>query len=206
MDVKTLVNWRRISAIALAAALAGVASGCSSTVREGRSPAYLIIEGLEAAPGFEDNEFSSELSSDVQTDGSVFEDLGRARFRLGLRDIGAPGNPTEPTSNNFITVTRYRVKYIRSDGRSVEGVDVPYTFDGAGTATVGLSNSTELVFVLVRGQAKLEAPLRELKNGGDALMISTLAEVTFYGRDQAGNEVEAKGAISVNFADWADPE
>src|SRR5690606_28464254 len=181
MDVKTVVNWRRISAIALAAALAGAVSGCSSTVREGRSPAYLIIEALEAAPGFEENEFSSELSSDVQTEGSVYEDLGRVRFRLGLRDIGAPGSPTEPTSNNFITVTRYRVKYIRSDGRNVEGVDVPYTFDGAGTATVGVSNSTDLVFVLVRGQAKLESPLRELKNGGDAMMISTLAEVTFYG-------------------------
>ncbi|HEX7085163.1 MAG TPA: hypothetical protein VF198_02280 [Vicinamibacterales bacterium] len=206
MDVKSFVNWRRISAIALAAVLAGAASGCSSTVREGRSPAYLIIESLEAASGFEDNEFSMELSSDVVTEGAAFEDLGRARFRLGLRDIGAPGSPTEPTPNNFITVTRYRVKYIRSDGRNVEGVDVPYTFDGAGTATVGPSASTDLVFVLVRAQAKRESPLRELVGGGDARMISTLAEVTFYGRDQVGNEVEAKGLISVNFGDWADPE
>ncbi|HEY8535216.1 MAG TPA: hypothetical protein VIL25_02170 [Vicinamibacterales bacterium] len=206
MGVKTLVKWRRAVAIALAAALAGAASGCSSTVREGRSPAYLIIEAIEAASGHEDGEFSMELSSDVVTKGTPFEDLGRARFRLGLRDIGAPGSPTEPTSNNFITITRYRVRYIRSDGRNVEGVDVPYTFDGAGTVTVGPSNSTDFVFVLVRAQAKRESPLRELVGGGDAQMISTVAEVTFYGRDQVGNEVEAKGLISVNFGDWADPE
>jgi len=37
-------------------------------------------------------------------------------------------------------------------------------------------------------------------------MISTIAEVTFYGRDQAGNEVTANASLSVNFADFADPE
>jgi hypothetical protein len=30
--------------------------------------------------------------------------------------------------------------------------------------------------------------------------------VTFYGTDQAGNEVQATGSISVNFSDWADPQ
>ena len=206
MNVMTLVNWRKIAALVLAAALGGSALGCSSTVRDGRSPAYLIVEALEASAGNEDDDFSGELSSDVSTGGSVFEDLGRARFRLGLRDIGAPGSPTEPTSNNFITINRYRVKFVRSDGRNVEGVDVPYAFDGAGTVTVGMSNSTEFVFVLVRAQSKWESPLRELAGGGDALMISTLAEITFYGQDQTGNDVEVVGRISVNFADWADPE
>jgi hypothetical protein len=206
MNVMTLVNWRRIATLVLMAALGGGALGCSSTVRDGRSPSYLIIESLEASAGNEDDDFSGELSSDVSTEGSVFEDLGRVRFRLGMRDIGAPGSPTEPTSNNFITVNRYRVKFVRSDGRNVEGVDVPYSFDGAGTATVGVSNSTELVFVLVRAQAKWESPLRELREGGDPLMISTLAEITFYGQDQTGNDVEVMGRISVNFADWADPE
>ena len=37
-------------------------------------------------------------------------------------------------------------------------------------------------------------------------MISTLAEVTFYGTDQAGRDVVATANISVNFADWGDPE
>ena len=61
--------------------------------------------------------------------------------------------------------------------------------------------------MLVRVQAKLEAPL----TGADAARrrrrsISTLADVTFYGRDQAGREVSVTGTIGVNFADWADPK
>jgi hypothetical protein len=67
------------------------------------------------------------------------------------------------------------------------------------------SASTSLVFVLVRAQAKLEAPLMALRGAGGGLIISTIAQVTFYGHDQAGNAVSVTGAISVNFADWGDP-
>ena len=50
-----------------------------------------------------------------------------------MRDVT---NPNGPTSNNAITVNRYRVTYRRSDGRNTPGVDVPYAFDGAVTFTV----------------------------------------------------------------------
>ena len=61
--------------------------------------------------------------------------------------------------------------------------------------------------MLVRVQSKLEPPLITLRGvRGGGLVISTLADVTFYGRDQTGTEVSVKGTISVNFADWADPE
>ena len=33
-----------------------------------------------------------------------------------------------------------------------------------------------------------------------------IAEVTFYGTDQAGNDVTVTGTISVTFADFGDPE
>jgi hypothetical protein len=81
---------------------------------------------------------------------------------------------------------------------------VPYSFDGAATGTIGADGSV-LTFVLVRAQAKLEAPLRALRGGGGAIVISTMAEVTFYGADQNGNTVSVTGTISVNFADWGDP-
>jgi hypothetical protein len=83
-------------------------------------------------------------------------------------------------------------------------VDVPYAFDGGLTGTIG-AESTEIGFVLVRAQSKLEAPLAALATGG-AVVISTIAEVTFYGHDQVGNDVSVTGKISVNFANWADPE
>ena len=94
--------------------------------------------------------------------------------------------------------------FVRSDGRNTQGVDVPYSFDGAVTGTISAVD-TSLSFVLVRAQAKLEAPLMALRNAGGAMVISTIARVTFYGQDQAGNAVSVTASISVNFADWGDP-
>jgi hypothetical protein len=96
------------------------------------------------------------------------------------------------------------VEFKRSDGRNTPGVDVPYGFDGAATGSVSADGGS-LTFVLVRAQAKAEAPLKALRNSGGALVISTIAEITFYGQDQNGNQVSVTGLISVNFADWGDP-
>jgi hypothetical protein len=51
--------------------------------------------------------------------------------------------------------------------------------------------------------AKLEAPLRALV--ASAVSISTVAEVTFYGRDQAGNDVSVTGFIEITFGNFGDP-
>jgi hypothetical protein len=37
-------------------------------------------------------------------------------------------------------------------------------------------------------------------------MISTIADVTFYGRDQAGNDVSATGSIGIDFGNFGDPQ
>ena len=68
--------------------------------------------------------------------------------------------------------------------------------------------SSDLVsagLTLVRLQAKSEAPLKALIGGNGAFAISTIAEITFYGQDQAGREVSVTAKISVTFADWGDP-
>jgi hypothetical protein len=191
----------------LALAVTGFAltgSGCTSAQMAGDSPAYLIIDSLKAASGANPTEVSNTLASDVQTKGGVLEDVGEATFRVALKDPGSTDSPLVPTTSNYITVTRYHVQYVRSDGHNVQGVDVPYAFDGAATASVtGAGGSTSLV--LVRIQAKLEQPLMSLRGLGGSVAISTIAQVTFYGHDQAGHDVSATGLISVNFADWADP-
>jgi hypothetical protein len=46
--------------------------------------------------------------------------------------------------------------------------------------------------------------LSNLRSNGGARFISTIAEVTFYGRDLAGNDIEATGTIQVNFGDFVD--
>jgi hypothetical protein len=186
----------------LLAGLIGLA-GCSETVRTGQSPAYLILDRLDASSGAQTSlTFSGLLRSDVSTKGSIFEDNGRVTLRMALRDVT---NPAGPTTNNQITTTRYRVEFRRTDGRNTPGVDVPYAFEGAITLTVS-DQQTQGVFTLVRAQAKAEPPLITLRGSGGALVISTIADVTFFGKDQTGRDVTVTGSISVNFADWADPD
>ena len=191
-------------------ALAIASASCGDLTRQGTASSYLIIDSLQAASGADPDEFGGTLGSDVITitdkdtgASSIFQDLGLVEFSLGLKDAGPAGNPNDPTTNNFITINRYRVRYVRADGRNTPGVDVPYGFDGAMTLTVG-SGGAEGSFTLVRVQAKMEAPLLALQTS--FLTISTIAEVTFYGRDQTGREVEIMGRIGVDFANWGDPE
>ena len=180
----------------------GVSACGSATAREGQASSYLTILNLEGTMQGE-NEWDHVLASDVQTNGGVIEDDGRVRMTAALRDVT---NPNGPSTNNAITVNRYRVSYRRSDGRNTPGIDVPYAFDGAITFTVAPGGEQTVPFNLVRVQAKLESPLMNLRGLGGSVVISTLADVTFYGRDQAGREVSVTGTMGVNFADWADPE
>jgi hypothetical protein len=210
-------RWARVfCAVSTVAALAG---GCSAGGQlEGTASSYVIISSLQAASGAEPGVLSNVLSSDVITlvkvtdaDGkqvlqpTVFADAGLVSFTLALKDPGTLANPAKPSPTNFITVTRYHVDYIRSDGHNVQGVDVPYSFDGAATVTV-TDVGGSVAFTLVRVQAKAETPLVTLVNGGGAGTISTIARVTFYGTDQAGRAVTVSGQISVNFSDWGDPQ
>lgn len=196
-------RYREATGVALVALALAASVSCSKTVREGRSPAYLVMDRLQAAPGTE-RTFTDTLDSDVVTKGAIYEDSGQVGLHVALKDPGTSTSPTLPSAYNYITVERYHVNFVRSDGRNTQGVDVPFAFDGAATGTI-TDKPTTIGFVLVRAQSKLEAPLRALVGAGGALLISTIAEVTFYGHDQAGNAVSVTGKISVNFADWADP-
>jgi hypothetical protein len=191
----------------LALAAFGVSACGSSTARQGTAPSYLVINALSAQSVTEQGTaaatFTPVLRSDVQTKGTVFEDNGRVVMTAAMRDVT---NPNDPTTNTKITVTRYRVVFRRSDGRNTPGVDVPYAFDGGITFTVGPGDEASMPFSLVRAQAKLESPLMQLRGLGGSVLISTIAEVTFYGRDQAGRDTSVTGEISVNFADWGDPD
>jgi hypothetical protein len=200
----------RLTGAAAMAALLGSSISCTSQQNAGTSPAYLIINQLTGARGDTPEELSNNLASDVVTAGSIFADSGQVVMELALKDPGSQNTPNTPTTMNFITVTRYRVEFVRSDGRNTPGVDVPFPFEGGVTFTVNEEDGGIGNFTLVRVQAKLESPLMALRRPpstppGGAIAISTVANVTFYGTDQAGRAVSVTGQISVNFADWADP-
>lgn len=202
----TKAVWGSGVKLAGALALAGAVSSCGTQTREGTSSSFLIISGMEAASGADPTTFTSGLASDVITVkddvATIFSDPGRVTFKLGLKDPGPASSPVTPTQNNWITVTQYHVQYVRSDGRNIEGVDVPYAFDGGVAATV--SADTTVGFTLVRNQAKMEAPLGALVS--NPIVLSTIARVTFYGHDQTGREVSATGNIDVTFANFGDPK
>jgi hypothetical protein len=192
---------RAVSIVMLAAAV----GACGEMQRQDQASSYLVVNALEAAPGSDPTTYGGHLPSDVITVvddvPTVFNDLGRVRMVLAMKDPGGTESPTKPTTANYVTITQYHVRFIRADGRNTPGVDVPYGFDGGMTMTVG---PTEVAgsFNLVRNIAKKEAPLQALTVNG--LILSTIAEVTFYGHDQTGREVSAVANISVDFANFGD--
>ena len=200
--MKYLISIR--SRLAVVAVCAGCMGCVNKQITSSRSSSLLVIERIGAARGGTSEEpVPTLLQSDVSTTGTAFDDIGRVTTRIALKDPGIPENPTAPTSANYVSVTRYRVEYRRGDDRNTPGIDVPFPFDGGLTfTTVTGIQTTE--FVLVRASAKLEAALLALRGGGGAIVINTIAEVTFSGHDQTGAEVVASGTIGVNFADWAD--
>ncbi|MGE0703540.1 MAG: hypothetical protein AB7F99_09055 [Vicinamibacterales bacterium] len=201
---------RSIKSFFVVTAVAAATASCGDVVRQGAAPVMLVIDQLEASSGNTDVQpFSNTLFSDVLTNvtspapcspeapcGTIFADLGRVTLRLIPKDITG----IEPSTNNAVTIQRYRVKYARGDGRNTLGVDIPYGFDGAATGTVQVSGTTQIGFELVRHVAKEESPLVQLISNPN--IISTIAEVTFFGRDQVGNEISVTGFISVNFGNF----
>ena len=192
----------RVAKGVLAATICGLSiTSCADLARTGRGPAYLIMERVEGASGgaTSSSTFTASLESDVLVGGLAYRDLGRASIRAEMKNSLST---TAPTAISAITINRYRVRYRRTDGQNREGIDVPYGFDGGTTVTIAAGSSGTVLFDLVRAQSKLEAPLRNLASGGGLLILSTIAEVTFYGSDQAGNEVSISGTIDVRFADF----
>jgi hypothetical protein len=187
--------------------LAALTASCGDVSRQGTGSSYLIIQQLEAASGAEPGTFGANLLSDVITVvddiPTVFNDVGRVRFTLAMKDPGGADLPSSPTPLNFITINRYHIRYFRTDGRNTPGVDVPSAFDGAVTGTVGASD-LQIGFEVVRHVAKQQAPLRALQANG--VIISTIAEITFFGRDQAGRDVSVTGQMMIEFGNFGDPQ
>jgi hypothetical protein len=198
-----MTAFNHIKKVSGAIALIAMSVSCGDAVRQGSSPVYLVIDQLTAGN-------SNFLHSDVvvmvtspapcTTDipcPTVYSDSGTVSLRSLQKNVTA----TSPSTNSEITVNRYHVSYRRADGKNTPGVDVPYGFDGALTGTT-TGGTLILNFELVRNVAKMESPLAELAT--NAAVITTIADVTFYGRDMVGNDVSVSGSIQVDFGNFGD--
>jgi hypothetical protein len=199
-------GWTRLVVVA---ALSTATVSCGDVVRQGRAPVMLVIDQLQGSSGnTTPGPFGSPLVSDVLTNvttpapctvqapcPTVFNDVGQVVLRA------VPKNHLlEPTSNNGVTITRYRVVYKRTDGRATPGVDVPYAFDGGATGTVQPNGTLTLAFEVVRHVAKGESPLAQLRD--NPTVITTIAEITFYGQDQVGNDISVTGLLQIDFGNF----
>ncbi|HXK08041.1 MAG TPA: hypothetical protein VMT70_00210 [Vicinamibacteria bacterium] len=114
-------------------------------------------------------------------------------------------NPNAPAPNvpSAVVIQSYEVRYVRTDGRAVEGVDVPYRITGQMSFSVDVATSGTSSFPLevVRRQAKVEPPLSSIFQ---TAVLTVIAQVTLYGQTVSGDRVTATGALQIDFGDFFD--
>jgi len=196
-------HFRPIAGAAVLLAASFLLISCNPVENKSQSASLLIVESLtgldvEGGEGFFLQ--SDVLYVDSVTGAtSVRADSATATFQATTLDP----NPLLGTSQyNDIQVTRYVVTYVRADGRNVEGVDVPYSFEGSLSALVRIGISTPVSFVIVREVAKQEPPLFNLRAAFPGDVLNVTAKVDFYGRDLANKAVKATGLLPVFFANY----
>jgi hypothetical protein len=177
-----------------------------------------IAEIVTFAGGEESGTASSILRSDVVTDGSVFNDDAVVTVNLYRK------NPTVTATSalEHVRLESYQVRFFRTDGHSIEGVDVPHRITGPlsslrfHTPTETGEVEIDAPITIVRHQAKLEAPLINLSAllGNTAIdqfllpgqgLITAVAEITIYARQvTTGEALSATGNVQVTFGNFAD--
>jgi hypothetical protein len=139
------------------------------------------------------------LRSDVHdTNGGNFDDS----VSIVVRNLPKDPNISQSMFPNDVVLERFEVRYVRSDGRSVEGVDVPYRITGNLTQVVITNATAGVNFIVVRHQAKDEPPLVNLTAGGGAQIVTMFAEMTLFGHTTSGKAVQCSASLAITFGDF----
>jgi hypothetical protein len=189
-------NWRGGAlslgaVVAVAAALA--MAGCSADyVENNEGPVLLVITAINQG---------AQLDSDVRNgEFSTFVCENEVDVEMTVQNKN-PNGPTAPAST--VQLESYEVRYSRSDGRGVEGVDVPYRITGSLAASVGVGDELTVPIEVVRRQAKLEPPL---DNISQTTVLTVSAQVTLFGKTISENRVSAAARFQIDFADFGDTQ
>lgn len=175
--------------VAVAAALA--MAGCSADyVENNEGPVLLLITEINGG---------AQLDSDVRNgEFSTFVCENEVDVALSVQNKN-PNAPSAPSST--VQLESYEVKYSRSDGRGVEGVDVPFRITGSLASTVGVGDDVSVPIEVVRRQAKLEPPL---DNISQTTVLTVSAQVTLFGKTISEKRVSAQARFQIDFADFGD--
>jgi hypothetical protein len=183
-----------------------VMAACNAVENESTSGSMLEIVSL-TGKDLEGNVGSTTVFSDVITNGSIINDNGIALVQAAPLNPLITGN--EITAYMDVMVDQIDVEFRRTDGRNVEGVDVPYHFTQPVSMLVSLSEAAvEIPFVLIRHVAKLEAPLIALRDvPSREFVLELVAVVTIHGKDLGGHRVTpVTGYVTVWCGNFADPD
>ena len=177
--------------LALAVALA--MTGCSADyVEQNEGPVLLLITAINEG---------AQLDSDVRNgEFSTFVCENEVDVELTVQNKN-PNGPTAPAST--VQLESYEVRYTRSDGRGVEGVDVPYRITGNLAASLAVGDELTVPIEVVRRQAKLEPPL---DNISQTTVLTVSAQVTLFGKTISEKRVSAQARFQIDFADFGDQE
>ena len=184
-----------------------VLSSCLAKEDDSTSASFLVINSL-TGNDLEGNAGSTTVFSDVDMGGSIVNDNGVALVST------LTYNPLEDSEAHDITyymnviVDQIDVEFMRTDGRNVEGVDVPYRFTQPIDMIVPVDEEVEIPFVLIRHVAKLEMPLLGLREvPSREFILQLVAKVTVHGKDLGGHRVApVSGYVSVWCANFADSD
>ena len=176
---------------------------CNPIENESDSASTLILKSMTGTDleGNEVNYLQSDVLFVDPTTSAETITADEAKASLGVTLLD-PDSAYGPSSFNGITVDRYVVTYIRADGKNVEGVDVPYSFEGALSAFIEVDSSVDINFVIVRAISKAEPPLIDLVDGRAEGVLNVNAKVDFYGHDLTNRNVKATGYISIFFTNY----
>ena len=195
-QIRSKAGRMSMKRVAVAVGLALALSACTADyAQQTTAPVLFGVAGVNGG---------AVLQSDVDP---VAPDA--VSVSLYLRNTNRNAGVPVPNLVQAVIVERYEVRYYRSDGRNAEGVDVPYRISGNVTIALDVASSgtVDVPIEVVRAQAKLEPPLRNLRAvgtdlGGSALVLTCFAEITLHGKTLAGQAVTASGRLQIDFADW----
>jgi hypothetical protein len=183
----------------VAAAMALALGGCGTAdyVTDSQASVLLIVAAINEG---------SVLDSEVRFgSGTGNEFICEDEVEVALAVRNKNPNAPAPRVTGAVLVNGYEVRYFRTDGRSQEGIDVPYRITGSLSAGVDVATSgtSDVIIEVVRRQAKLEPPLSNIEQSA---ILTIMAEVTIFGETVSGDRVSGSGRLQIDFADFIDDE
>jgi len=177
--------------LSILALFIGLMIGCGKP-----GPGDNFTSSLLTVTSITDTAGNVPLQSDVLTSGALTDDIVTVTLRSESKDPNGATTPLDPGPLDNITLTQYRVDYLRTDGGPV-----PASFNSNMNLFLAPNTEASTNIVIIRAFDKNRSPLVELRDGGE---IFATVLITFFGEDGFGNDVSTSGSISVSFGNFPD--